>query len=272
MGQVVVSDSDVPLMTTMTTGGGGEGEGEGAMAMMKKDPLSVSKFQQQLSGEWNQRVLRRDKYNPDLSTNSVSDDDDDDLSFNSDDDDSQWSLFAPTSSMISPSTMPPRPIVESIPAEISAFDEGTSHSSSSSSSSFPQHNNTLQSTPTSTLFSSLVTAAAAANGGEGQSTIAGDGLLLQGLLQELDADYLALRMKLVRYMEATSQQPQSMEAIPSSTSTTTTVTTQQHIPTQNAVIDQTNSNSSSSSSVRGEALGRGSPKKTYWPAKSYAGR
>jgi hypothetical protein len=232
---MVMGDTDPPVSPSVA----------GMMGGAMTSPLSVSKFQQQLSGEWNQRVLRRDKYSADLATDSFTDNDDD-SSFYSDD--SQWSLFAPSTSTHDGAPM----ATDSIPAELSAFDGTPSLSSINTTTDDDENddNDTLRSTSTvivnSQLFSSLVEA----NGG----VIAADGLQV---LQELDADYLALRTKLLRYLTA---QQQPMESIPVST-----IDHKQQIPTQSAAIDHTNSSSSSTG-----ALGRGSPKKTYWPAKSYA--
>ena len=274
---IVAGDSDLPASRSVMMGEGERGGGGGGGVVAAANPLSVSKFQQQLSGEWNQRVLRRDKYNTDLSPNSFinndSDSDSDDSSFNSDSDDSQWSLFAPTPSLI-PSipgtTTTALPIVESIPAEVSAFD-GTSsiqlNNNNTAAAADDDDDTLLSSTSTSTLivnselFHALLAAVQSGGGSAIATTTTAAGLQV---LQELDADYLALRTKLLRYLTiatAQQQQQQTMEAIP--------ITAQQETPTQSASIDHTNS-SSSSSSVG--ALDRGSPKKTYWPAKSYARR
>jgi hypothetical protein len=257
----------------------------GMMGGAISSPLSVSKFQQQLSGEWNQRVLRRDKYSTDLATDSFNDDDD--QSFYSDD--SQWSLLDPSTSTLDGAPM----AVQSIPAEVSAFDGTPSRSSNNNTTD--DDDDTLRSTSTLIVNSQLFSSLAAANGG----VISADGLQV---LQELDADYLALRTKLLRYLTA-QQQPMESTPVPtidtqsaaidhtnSSSSTiiagalgpkktywpvksyaVPTINHKQQIPTQIVARDHTNSSSSSSSSSAG-ALDRGSPKKTYWPAKSYAGR
>lgn len=254
----------------------------GMMGGAISSPLSVSKFQQQLSGEWNQRVLRRDKYSTDLATDSFNDDDD--QSFYSDD--SQWLLLDPSTSTLDGAPM----AVQSIPAEVSAFDGTPSRSSTNNTT---DDDDTLRSTSTLIVNSQLFSSLAAANGG----VIAADGLQV---LQELDADYLALRSKLLRYLTA-QQQPMESTPVPtidtqsaaidhtnSSSSTiiagalgpkktywpaksyaVPTIDHKQQMPTQIVARDHTNSSSSSSSAG---ALDRGSPKKTYWPAKSYAGR
>ena len=132
--------------------------------------IGMSKFQQQMSGEWNQKVLRREKYEPQISSSlgginkNHNDNTDIDMS-RYDFPNEEWNSLAPL------------PVIADIPSELSAFDDPG-----------------MFSTPPSISRSvSLMSDASSSS-------------LDLSLLQDFDRDYMQLRGRLVALLERQQQE------------------------------------------------------------------